>query len=361
MPIKKGRRPGTHRVYVFANGRQKERIVEGTVAQAKLVEAKLQLELGSRPKGRQAPTLTAFCAHQYSVHAETRLGARTWANRIYQIKMLCRLVGSVRLDQFDSATVETVQRARLEEGHQPSTINGDVRVLLTILRTAMRQGLSASVPEIKPLATSRPRTVAWSHDQVRRVYACARRLDPILVPMIHFLLDTGCRKGELLAAGWDWVDLERRMLRIPVTRYWRPKNKRAREVPLSTSLAQWLARAPRGHARVFVTSMRQAYLTFPDARLRAILRAAGVAGSAHTTRHTYASHFLAEKPSLPLLAKVLGHSTTRVTELYEHMLPDYLEQARDVVQLAPPGMHAPRILVAPGGPPSRSHKQARKR
>ena len=37
-----------------------------------------------------------------------------------------------------------------------------------------------------------------------------------------------------------------------------------------------------------------------------------------------------------LLAQLMGHSHTRVTKLYAHLLPDHLEAARDVVSFAAP-------------------------
>ena len=47
----------------------------------------------------------------------------------------------------------------------------------------------------------------------------------------------------------------------------------------------------------------------------------------------YASHFLRDVPDLFELARVLGHSHVRVTELYTHRLPGHLERARNAVDL----------------------------
>lgn len=57
-------------------------------------------------------------------------------------------------------------------------------------------------------------------------------------------------------------------------------------------------------------------------------------GGPHRARHTFASHFLAAKPDLFLLGKLLGHSHTRVTELYSHLIPEHLAEARNVVSFA---------------------------
>jgi hypothetical protein len=36
------------------------------------------------------------------------------------------------------------------------------------------------------------------------------------------------------------------------------------------------------------------------------------------------------------LARILGHSTTRTTELYAHMMPDHMHAQRNVVNIAAP-------------------------
>jgi site-specific recombinase XerD len=64
--------------------------------------------------------------------------------------------------------------------------------------------------------------------------------------------------------------------------------------------------------------------------------AAGLEGGVHKLRHTFASHFLAKEPDMYLLAQVLGHSYTQVTERYAHLLPSHLARARDVVSITGP-------------------------
>ena len=65
-------------------------------------------------------------------------------------------------------------------------------------------------------------------------------------------------------------------------------------------------------------------------------KAARLQGGPHTLRHTFASHFLKQVPDLFLLARVLGHSDTRVTKLYSHLLPEHLARARNAVRFALP-------------------------
>ena len=67
----------------------------------------------------------------------------------------------------------------------------------------------------------------------------------------------------------------------------------------------------------------------------------GVTGGPHTLRHTFASQFLAKVPDLGLLAEILGHSEESVTRHYQHMLPERLARARNVVSIGMPGTNSP--------------------
>jgi integrase len=205
-----------------------------------------------------------------------------------------------------------------------------------MLRWGRREGLLDVVPEFQMLTTAKRRVRFWRSEDLGKLYAAARSLSPWLVPLMHFLLDTGCRKGELIASDWSWVDWSAEMLRVPVTEVWHPKDREERDVPLSPALLKSLA-ARRGEpsAPIFPSHYGERYARFPDEAFKQVVLAAGLQGGPHTTRHTFASHFLAARPDLVLLAQVLGHSTTRVTELYAHMLPDHLDRARGAVQLSP--------------------------
>ena len=77
---------------------------------------------------------------------------------------------------------------------------------------------------------------------------------------------------------------------------------------------------------------------FPYDTFNLILETAGEPGTPHWTRHTFASHFLAKCPDMFLLAKILGHSTTYVTEIYAHLMPGQLARAVNAVNLGPDSM-----------------------
>lgn len=339
MPIYPGRRKGTLRVKVWSLGRWHEEVVEGSKAEAREHEARLRIELGagSRLTQRIAPLFFDFSTADYSPHARKTLGANTWRKvRRYQVAQLVSFFGSYRLSEITTALVDSYSAARKAEV-QPTTVNNELRVLGTMLRWA-REDLGLPVRADLRFRRLRPnarRVRTWSEADVQRLFTTTERDDPALLPMVLFLLNTGCRKGEAIAARWDWWNPRRRLLSIGPTDDWSPKSRRPREVPLPDRMARVLARLARTSPWIFPSAIGEHFLEFPNKRFAALVAAAGLKGGPHTARHTYASMFLAAKPDLPLLASILGHSTTRTTELYAHLLPDWQERARNVVDLMP--------------------------
>ena len=66
--------------------------------------------------------------------------------------------------------------------------------------------------------------------------AAKQTKNPHICPVIVFAIETGMRRGEILGLQWEHVDLDRRIVYLPLT-----KNGISREVPLSTKAAQVLA------------------------------------------------------------------------------------------------------------------------
>ena len=343
MPIYRGRRANTWRVTVYSRGEQHEWIVEGTKRDARRWEDERRAELRKAPVAptRNEPTFSDFCVSHYRLHAALHLGAKTWRERRYQLARLCEHFGALRVSQLSAEAIDAYKQTEIARGIRPSSVNTSLRALRAALGWGATQGLVDVIPKVKLLPEDGERRVHWwTTGQVRALYASAAQRWPAGVPLLHFLLETGCRKGELCAADWEWVDWDAAMLRIPVTRWWRPKNKRPREVPLSPALLATLRKLGPRTGPIFRATSAQCrgarFKEFPDEPYRIARNAAGLSGGAHTTRHTFASHFLASRPDLGLLAEVLGQSQLRVTELYAHMLPERLARARGAVQLAPP-------------------------
>jgi integrase len=337
MPNYKGRTPGTRRVVIWAQGKRHEWIVDGTRADGDAFEARKRVELEAGTlSNRTAPTFSDFSKLQYKPYAEANLKASTWQNvRIYQVATLTEFFGTRRLTEIDNNSIEAFKFHR-RQAIGPASINNELRVLKTILVYARRLGFPCATPAVaKMKVRGDGRVKVWTLGQLDSLFTEARAVSPQLLRILVFLVNTGCRKGEALACEWDWIDFDAGMIRIPSNEYWQPKSGKPREVPMSDACRAVLA-GKRQHPRwVFPTIHGERYTVFPKGLFSEARKEARLIGGVHTLRHTFASNFLHAVPDLFLLAQVLGHSHTRVTELYAHLLPGHLDRARNAVNIGP--------------------------
>jgi integrase len=170
------------------------------------------------------------------------------------------------------------------------------------------------------------------------------------VPLVLFLATTGCRKTEGIRVRWEGIDFVKGRIWVePVDEDdddgevdWTPKDNEARPVPMAKVLRPFLEQLKRENDEldepcpyVFATRSGTPYMKWPQKQFDAVRKAAGLEGGPHTLRHTYASHFLHAGGNIFHLAKILGQSQQRVTELYSHLLPGAIEAAQDKVTFEP--------------------------
>ncbi len=347
------KRPNVYRIVIFIGGGRKDSLFRGTKAEAGNEEARLRLELaeGRSPKTKDPlmrdPTFSKFCLDEYGPVAISNLRESTWRIRKYVVASLVDWFGDMPLSQAGRAeVVEGYKQSRKNAGLGNVAVNNELRVLRRVLRYA-REDLQLALP-VHRITFFRQkkgrRVVAWSQEEVARLLQACEQESPAFLPVVIFLANTGCRRGEVLAITWDQVDLERRLVTFWHTEpeegdedvEWQPKGTE-REVPISDALFSLLYGPRQSEKWVFPcpgTGTRYAF--WPSRKFDRARDAAGLRGGAHKLRHTFASLFLAARPDLFLLSKLLGHTHARVTEIYSHLYPEHLALARNVVSIQPP-------------------------
>lgn len=331
MPIYK-KATGVWRVRILHSGKTWDRIVRGARDEAVLVEAEMLRQVAST-----APRFSAFIADHYRPHAKLRLKPSWWVKQVYILANLVEHLGGAELTAITTETIETYARSRLDAGLRASSVNNEIRVLRRVLAFAVEQGQLAAVPKFRALPERGGRSAhAWSSAELDTLLA---KTPPKILPLVMFLANTGCRKGEAIALKWEHVDLAARLVKVWPSDEWQPKSGKPREVPISDALLPWLEQQRKATTGRWVFPVPKAkierrYSHWPDRDFDAARDAAGLKGGPHTLRHTYATHFLARVPDLYLLARILGHSDAAVTRLYAHLLPDHLARARNAVSVS---------------------------
>lgn len=342
------------RIYPGHGASPVDKTIEGTLKEAQGYESRERLKYGARPSGGPVPRFSDFCVESYQPHAERHLGAGTWKTRKYTVATLIEFFQGKPLNRFTVDCIEKFHVARQAQGIGNVKINDDVSKLLTILRYAASKGAPVTIPiaESLPEPIKKGRVVVWDLDEIQAIYAAFGSQSPHLLPITLCLINTGMRPGESLVLERSWINFKRRMISIQPNEFWQPKDNEPREVTISDALLEVLKGQTQHPRWVFPTlpTMKspqgERYQMWPQNQWDAARKLSRVGGSPHICRHTFASHFLQAQPDLFLLAKVLGHSHTRVTALYSHLLPGHLEKSRNAVNI---GVKPAALKVIPGG------------
>lgn len=219
-----------------------------------------------------------------------------------------------------SAPVIAAYRDRLgREGKKPATINRTLNLVSSVLNHARREWALQVENPLKdvrrpPSGPGRDRRLLPGEEE--RLFAeLGRARNSWIVPLVGLALETGMRRGELLALDWSRVDLSRRVAHLPDT-----KNGRPRGVPLSPR-ALVILEGLQGDERpsggpVFAITAEALKLAFQ----RAVKRANLENFRFHDLRHEAISR-LAERGDLSILevAAISGHQDLRMLQRYTHL------------------------------------------
>lgn len=151
--------------------------------------------------------------------------------------------------------------------------------------------------------------------------------------ILRLLLLTGARRGEVLNARWEQLDLEAAVWTKPAAT---TKQRRLHRAPLSGAAVQLLkairAGVPADCPWVFPGDaagkpVHEIKRFWDDVRIKAGLPGVRI----HDLRHTFASLLVSGGMSLPMIGKLLGHTQVQTTQRYAHLFDDPLRAGLDQV------------------------------
>lgn len=147
----------------------------------------------------------------------------------------------------------------------------------------------------------------------RIVEASRRSRNKLILPIVLLALETGMRRGEILAAKGSDLDLDNQTLVIPTS-----KNGHSRTIPLSPKAIELLRAFSTTDDRLFPISGMALRLAWE--RLR---RRAGIADlHFHDLRHEAISRFFEKGLTVPEVALLSGHRDPRMLFRYAHGRPE---------------------------------------
>ena len=289
--------------------------------------------MAERVEARTAPTVADLCERFKEEHLPK---TRPATKREYELIIDKRILPALRHEKVASVTFSDIDglHRRLSKD-APYRANRTVAVLSKMFSLAIKWGWRTDNPA-KGIERNQEtkRTRYLSGEELGRLTeALAKHEDQQGANVIRLLMLTGARKGEVLAARWDQLDLAAGVWTKPGAT---TKQKTEHRVPLSAPARQLLA-------DLAASNKRKSEYVFPGRGGRGhrddvkddwadLCGAAKIIGARiHDLRHTYASVLASAGLSLPVIGALLGHSQPATTARYSHLFDDPLREATERV------------------------------
>jgi integrase len=314
MPIRKDAEGRWHVETCVRRRRIHRKLPAGaTASDAKRVEAELirALHAQAAPVIPGDPPLTELLADYAERHTKT---LRSPDTARYHALRIARWVEGRRASEARAVAAKIKDEMR--DHYAAGTINrslGALRKALSIAWQAGRtpvdySGLVQVLPDNKHGTTVL---------DLRQVQALADRSSEAVRAAIWIAIFTGCRRGEILAMNKSMIGRDEITLPAGAT-----KTLRTRTVPIIAPLRPWLKHVPLGiNFEGLKSGFRRAREAagMPEVTFRDLRRSCGTL-------------MIQRQVPLHVVSKILGHSSTGVTErVYAHLAPKQLKEGLNVL------------------------------
>lgn len=326
------RRGETWYIRYFLGGRRIYRSLRTTsrreAEQAKRqVEARLTLTTPGARIASGAVVLTELW-RRWQAWAETRIAPATVEGYHYAVQAWEAVYPGRRIASVKPADVQHYQERRLADARTPKTVNNELVALRAIINRAIREqwyGGRNPFSEFTPLPREQRRPRWLSVEEIERVLDAAELYSRPMLLFAALCIYAGLRKGEAVAARWEWIDWDAGLLHVQQDGAFSTKSRRERTIPLHSRLRAILEPYRQQEGYVVAPDAVQGkhrYRYDLKAGLGAVVGAAGVPWcTAHTLRHTFASQLVSAGVDLYKVSVWLGHANVTTTQIYAHLRP----------------------------------------
>ena len=234
-----------------------------------------------------------------------------------RLKMLLPFWSEIPIGRITKAKAREYRQERHANKKSLSdiTINRDLQALKRILFWAVDEGFLPSnplsrVPLVRP--RRKPRLVLSLAEEEKLLAAASPHLRDIIIAA----LDTGMRRGELLAQRWEHIDFSRQLICVTKSK---TGGGEGREIPLTSRLFELLSRQRQPEGTVF-TFKGHTIAKIKTAWKGAIRRAGIRYLRFHDLRHTANTRLMEAGVLQEVRKALLGHSSgEEVNAIYTHV------------------------------------------
>lgn len=233
------------------------------------------------------------------------------------VGVFLKFVGDKPLELMDAADVlrfnnEYILANKYSSAYQNQIVNGVKLFFARVQGTKMNPELIRRPKREKKL----PHVL--SKEEVKAILEAPTNLKHRA--MLGLVYACGLRRSELINLEFEHIQRDRMLLHIHSA-----KGKKDRVVPLSQKVLEFITAYYRAYKPKLYVFEGQTGGKYSEASLGAVLKhAVAKAGikkpvTLHWLRHSYATHLLESGTDLRYIQELLGHNSSRTTEIYTHV------------------------------------------
>lgn len=260
---------------------------------------------------------------QYLAYSKANKAWSTYNRRDrFSVAELNSFFGGRYLFDITPQLLEKYKADRLEKV-SPATVNRELACLKHMYTKAIEWGCLKTNP-VKTVKLLKEPPGRLRYLRAEEVEVLVKSCHGYLRSIVMTALNTGMRRGEILALRWKDVDLENRKITVRNT-----KNNETRVIPVNKTLYEELLNLSKESGSEYVFSNGEGR-PFGDIKkgFSSALKRAGIEDFRfHDLRHTFGSHLVMQGVDLKTVQQLMGHKVIKMTMRYSHLSPEYVQEA----------------------------------
>ncbi len=248
------------------------------------------------------------------------------------IRGLIESVGDKKINAIRKDDLVTMKNDCLARGLSPASVKSYFRHLKAAFTWAVKNQFITAPPEFPQVKAPQPLPQIIPNHHLAAIMAYAKKHSPEVWRYAHFALHTGCRITEVRNLHWQHLQVYAQPSPTGIVgrALLTGKGDKQRTVPLLPEameaagekkdvgpvFVQWLVGTT---SRRFKECVRKAALNFEN-------KEDFEAYHFHCLRHTAATSMLEKGLKIETIQKILGHTNLSTTQIYAHVLDDFIEE-----------------------------------
>ncbi|WP_425636527.1 site-specific tyrosine recombinase/integron integrase [Algoriphagus yeomjeoni] len=256
-----------------------------------------------------------------------RYSESTIRNYVHSLSLFLRFTGNKNPAEISNADLENFHKDYIIKNNYSASFQ-------SLVINAVKLYFSTRLKrKLEPIAIERPKHPrllphVLSKEEVKAILQAHQNIKHST--MLSLIYACGLRRSELLNVKPEDVDSNRGMLRVN-----QGKGKKDRMVPISEKVVELLRIYYRFEKpSVYLFEGQHSGEKYSEGSLRKVLKSALKKAkiqkpvTLHWLRHSYATHLLESGTDLRFIQELLGHNSSKTTEIYTHVSQKSLQNIR---------------------------------